>query len=324
MIKKGIIFFPFIFLVFASSPTALRPQNIPGSGAVKVKTEFLSVYSANSPKSEIVKILKKGDIVWVQMEIIGAEDKWCVISWEGRKEFLGFVDCRDLEYLDHDSQISQKSMGKEVLATPSVEEPGVDNSGTSEGKENISYNLGRFLQAVWNEDIFAVKELIEKGVNPNAQTKDGTSPLHIAAKKEDTEITNLLIASGADVNSRDQNGMTALIAAASEGQGPNAEVLLSAGADINAMDDKGFTALMWATYKGFPEVVEILLEFGAEVNARSKDGRTALWFSKKLVANTSKSLASAFKSSSDVSELKTKLANHKIIFQMLKQAGGRE
>ena len=324
MIKKVIIFFPFIFLVFALCPTALRPQNILGSGVAKVKTEFLSVHSANSLKSGIVMVLKKGDIVWVQMEIIGSEDKWCVISGEGRKEILGFVDCRDLGYLDHGPKISQKSMGKEVLATPSVEEPGVDNSGTSEGKENISYNLGRFLQAVWNEDIFTVKELIEKGVNPNAQTKDGTSPLHIAAKKDGTEITNLLIARGADVNSKDRNGMTVLMAAAFEGQGPNAEVLLSAGADINAMDDKGFTALMWATFKGFPEVVEILLEFGAEVNAKSKDGRTALWFSKRMVANTSKSLGKAFKSNSDVSELKTKLANYEIILQMLKEAGGRE
>ena len=324
MAKKVIIFFFFIFLVFALCPTALRTQNILGSGAAKVKTEFLSVYSANSRKSGIVMVLKKGDIVWVQMEIIGSEDKWCVISGEGKREILGFVDCGDLRSLDHGPKISQKSMGKGVLATPSVEETGVDNSGPSEGKENISYNLGRFLQAVWNEDIFAVKELIEKGVNPSAQTKDGTSPLHIAAKKDDTKITNLLIARGADVNSKDRNGMTVLMAAASEGQVPNAEALLSAGADINAVDDKGFTALMWATLQGFPEVVEILLELGAEVNAKSKDGKTALWYSKRMVANTSKSLASAFKSNSGVSGLKAKLANYEIILQMLKESGGRE
>jgi ankyrin repeat protein len=81
---------------------------------------------------------------------------------------------------------------------------------------------------------------------------------------------------------------------------------------------------MWATMLGFPESVETLLESGAEVNTRAKDGRTAMGISQKIVENITKSLARAFKSNSDVSELQIKLANHNQIFQMLKEAGGRE
>jgi ankyrin repeat protein len=112
--------------------------------------------------------------------------------------------------------------------------------------------------------------------------------------------------------------------AASAGRAANAEILLSAGAKVNAIDENGFTALTWATMLGFPECVKVLLESGAEVNKRSKDGRTAMGISQKIVENTSKSLARAFKSNSDVSELRVKLSKHETIFQMLKEAGGGE
>lgn len=295
-----------ILLVFAFYPNALRSQQVPGSGLAKVKAEILQVRSENFPASEIVKVLKKGDVVWVQLEIIGSGGKWCLISEETKKKSLGFVFCEDLEYLDRNSNIIEQPVQKQKIAAPLAE------------------GLGSLLQAVWKGDIFTVKELIEKGVDPNAQTKLGISPLHMAAKKQETEITRLLIANGAEVNAADQNGKTPLMEAASAGQSANAEVLLSAGANINAMDENGFTALMWATMIGFPESVEILLESGAEVNTRAKDGRTAMGISQKMVENTTKSLSRAFKSNSDVTELQIKLANHKEIFEMLKESGGRK
>ena len=192
------------------------------------------------------------------------------------------------------------------------------------GTEGIAPSVGSFLQTIWKGDIFAVKELLENGVDPNVQTKLGESPLHIAAKKEETEVTILLIAHGADTNSREGDGKTPLMEAASAGQPENAEVLLSAGADINATDENGFTALIWATMLGFPELVGILIEYGAEVNTRSKDGMTAMGISQKLVDNAAKNLKRAFKSNSDVPELQIKLANQKEILQLLKEAGRSE
>jgi ankyrin repeat protein len=193
------------------------------------------------------------------------------------------------------------------------------------GKTGMTTPLkGKEVFRLSERDVVAVQELIEKGVDPNAQTKLGISPLRMAAKKQETEITHLLIAKGADVNAGDQNGKTPLMEAASAGRPANAEVLLSAGAKVNAIDENGFTALMWATMLGFPEIAEILLESGAEVNTRSKDARTAMGICQKLVENTTKSLARAFKSNSEVSELQIRLANHTQIFQIPKEAGGRE
>lgn len=292
-------------MVFAFYPNALRSQPLLDSGLAKVEAETLFVHSENSLSSEPVKVLKKGDVVWVQMEIIGSGGKWCLISEVTQKTRLGFVPCGDLGALDSHSNIAGQ---------------------TFDPRGNIpsSMYLGSLLQAVWKGDILTVKELVEKGVDPRAQTKLGKSPLHMAATKEETEITRLLIASGADVNAGDQNGKTPLIEAVSAGRRANAEVLLSAGAKVDAVDENGFTALMWAAMLGFPEFVEILLENGADVNARSKDGRTAMGISQNLAENTTKLLARAFKSNTDVSELQIKLANHKNIFHMLKKAGGRQ
>ncbi len=306
MARKIFLISYLILLGFVFYPNASGSQQIPGSGLAKVKAENLTVRSENFPASEVVKVLKKGDVVWVQLEIIGSGGKWCLISEETRKTSLGFCSCEDLTYVDRNSNITEQTAGKQKGAFP----PG-------EG-------LGSLLTAIWNGDILAVKELVDEGVDPNAQTKLGISPLHMAAKKQETEITNLLIARGADVNAGDQHGKTPLMEAASAGQAANAQALLSAGGKVNAVDENGFTALMWATMLGFPESVEILLESGAEVNTRSKDGRTAMGISQKMVENTSKSLARAFKSNSDVSELQVKLAKHEKIFQILKEAGGRE
>ena len=304
MAGKIVIILSSIFLVFASYPNALRSQ-IASSGLAKVKAEILHVRSENFPTSEIVKVLKKGDLVRIQLEVIGSGGQWCLISEETAKKNLGFVPCEELGYLDRNSNITEQPGRKQKMAAP----PG-------EG-------LGSLLQAIWKGDVFAVKELIDNGVDPNAQTNLGISPLHLAAKKQETEISSLLIAKGADVNAGGQNGKTALMEAASAGRTANVEVLLSAGAKVNAIDENGFTALMWATMLGFPEIVGILLESGAEVNTKAKDGRTAMGICQKLVENTTKSLAKAFKSNSEVSELQVKLAKHEKIFQILKEAGGQ-
>jgi hypothetical protein len=325
MERKIFIFSSSILLIFAFYPDALRSQ-IAGSGLAKVKAEILQVRSGNFPTGEIVKVLKKGDVVWVQLEIIGSGGKWCLISDEAKKTSLGFVSCEGLGTLDRNSGPTGQTVGEQKMAGSLGEGPGVFDPNASDPKGEIpsSLYLGSLLQAIWKEDVFAVRELVEKGVDPNAQTKLGTTPLHMAARMQGTEITRLLIAHGADVNAGDQNGKTPLMEAASAGQSANLEVLVSAGANINGVDENGFTALMWATLLGFPESVEILLEFGADINTRSKDGRTAMWISQKLVENTTRSLARAFKSNSDVSELKIKLANQKEIFEILKGAGGRE
>jgi hypothetical protein len=316
----------FVFSEMVFYPNPLRSQGLPDSGGAIVAEDSLPVYSANSPKSDIVKVLNKGDLVWIQIEITGAEDKWCLLSEKGKHEPLGFVLCKDLQHLDQDPQKippDERGIDRSVLR---------DDSGlqsrdpADQGAIPYSFHLGSLLQAVWKGDISAVKELLAKGVNPNARTVMGASPLHGAAKKDETEMTRTLIAHGADVNARDGNGLTPLMAAASVGQAQNMEALLAAGARINDRDDTGFTALMWAVVQASPQGVEALLENNAEINARTKEGRTALWYSKQLVANARKSLAGAFRKNDEnlIKELRTKLAKYEEAYRLLQEFGGKE
>ncbi len=326
MARRIFIILSSTLLLFALSAGTLWTQQKPDSGLARVKSEILQVRSENLPGKEIVMDLKKGEVVWIQMEIVGSEGKRCLISDETRKASLGFVSCDDLESLVGNRNIAGEPVEERNLAAPQTKGVGVLEPNTSVPKESIpsSFYLGSLLQAIWKGDISVVGELLGKGADPNAQTKLGDTPLHVAATREATEITELLIAKGADVNSREHSGKTPLIEAASMGRLANAEVLLKAGADINAKDEKGYTALMWATMRGFPEFVEVLLENGADVNARSKDGTTAMWISGKMVENAKTSLFKAFKSNSKVPELQAKLATHENIFRLLKEAGGKE
>jgi hypothetical protein len=323
---KTKLFILFALLELTFCPIPLRPQGLSASGGAIAAEESLPVYSANSPKSDIVKVLNKGDRVWIQIEITGVEERWCLISEKGKHESLGFVLCKDLQHLDQDPpKILPAERGIDRLV---LREDFEVQSRDPADQDAIpySFHIGSLLQAVWKEDTSAVKELLAKGINPNARTVMGASPLHGAAKKDETEITLALIGHGADVNAKDMNGLTPLMAAASVGQTQNIEALLAAGARIDDKDDKGFTALMWAVIQGSPQGVEILLGKNAEVNARSKEGRTAFWLSKQTLSNTRKSLANAFRKNSEelIRDLKNKLAKYEEIFQMLQGSGGKE
>lgn len=314
-----------------SSALLLWPVLAAGRGPVDpdlaaVKRDSSPLYSTNSPDAGIVKVFSRGDLVRVRMSITGSEGTWCLVFEEGNRETAGYVSCEDLEYLHPDSPESRPGPpGREQ--TPSAGEMSEIPRPESTEKDAVSpAGMGSLLQAIWKEDLSAIKELLARGVNPDARTAIGSGPLHGAVKKGEAEITRLLIAHGADVNARDVNGLTPLMAAAAAGQAQNVETLLAAGARMEDMDEKGFTALMWAVLQGSPEGVAVLLENKAEVNAKSRDGRTALWFSKQLLANTRRSLAGAFRKSSPelVKELRTKLAKQQEIYQSLLDAGGKE
>jgi ankyrin repeat protein len=75
-----------------------------------------------------------------------------------------------------------------------------------------------------------VKLLLERGVDPNTQDKDGDTPLHKAAYKGYVDVVKLLLEHGADPNIKNKSGIT---------------------------------PLYWAVFRGHVEVVKLLLEHGA-------------------------------------------------------------
>ena len=84
--------------------------------------------------------------------------------------------------------------------------------------------------------------LLAAGASPNAASRNGDTPLHMARGSSTTarkSLVQLLLEEGADVNTRGHNGRTPLFGAGSEAE---IELLLAAGADVHARDSTGQTA----------------------------------------------------------------------------------
>jgi hypothetical protein len=285
-----------------------------------VKVNLLPVYTDTSAMSGILKFLKKGDMVEVQDETITSEVRWCSVKESGQKMMVGFVNCEALDF----STPSRQSMWEIRPPSPPVKieerQPQTRLVPSTPSKVTGPIpQIGPLLQAVWNEDIPRIRDLLGKGADPNAQTVDGARPLLVAAKKGNPEIINMLIENGAKLEGRDRNGLTPLMSAASVGQTRSVEVLIDAGADLNAKDNKGFTAIMWATMKGFPEVVEILFSSGADLKAKTAEGLTAKRLSQRIIADLKRPPGEGEKPDKEVA---SRLIRHERVFRMLESAGG--
>ena len=108
------------------------------------------------------------------------------------------------------------------------------------------------------------------------------TPLTLAAREGDVELTRILLDAGADVNTVAGDGKTALAVAAFNGNYEVASLLVDRKADVNKADAQRFTPLFWAvdrrnmeTAPNFPWMVTAdpmplirkLLDAGANPNA---------------------------------------------------------
>jgi len=98
-------------------------------------------------------------------------------------------------------------------------------------------------RAVKAGDVARVKELLADDPSlVHARDKDQSTPLHLAAWKDQAEIVELLLDGGADIQAHNENfhwGTTPLHAAA-HGNNPKAvTALLRRGADVNALKANG-------------------------------------------------------------------------------------
>ncbi|CAD7700204.1 unnamed protein product [Ostreobium quekettii] len=122
-----------------------------------------------------------------------------------------------------------------------------------------------------------VECLIQGGSDVNAPTKQGHTPLHIAARWGVVQAINVLIEKGADVDAKTPLGRhTPLYVAASNGRSAAVEALADANADVNEPDAAGMTPLhQGATYQA-TDVVDALLRRNANVSAVDSNGKTPL------------------------------------------------
>jgi predicted aspartyl protease len=101
------------------------------SGGAVVRNDAVPLHSEMSTSSPVLRSLKKGDSVVVDIEIRDPEGAWCGIIEQGQTSIAGYVRCKDLE------RPLRKELWRQVGSTPHGSDYG---QGTSETKVTIAGN----------------------------------------------------------------------------------------------------------------------------------------------------------------------------------------
>ena len=105
-----------------------------------------------------------------------------------------------------------------------------------------------------------VESLILLGADVQARSRNAmqNAPLHAAAAGRNREAVRILVERGADVNAQQEGGWTALHAAAQNGDVEMVRLLIASGAHVHARAGNNQNALDLALTKGHQAVVEVL------------------------------------------------------------------
>ncbi|KAL3880955.1 hypothetical protein ACJMK2_033157 [Sinanodonta woodiana] len=151
--------------------------------------------------------------------------------------------------------------------------------GSDIHKQHDKNDPSAFESAVKKRQAKVVKELLDRGVDPNTVLSNQEPAIFLTIEDERTEILDVLIEGKADVNILNSQGESPLYTSCREGFVKVCQTLLQAGADPNfvCQEDGDQTPLIVATAHEQNEVVKVLLKHGCDLNVQDGDGWTALW-----------------------------------------------
>jgi len=145
-------------------------------------------------------------------------------------------------------------------------------------KVDVERGGEQLLRACIRGDYDMVKLLGDNGADMNIRDKDGMTPLMIAIKKRETDISTYLISKGANLDVMDNGGNTALIHAIKKGDIHLACMMIEKGANTRYRDVNGNNALM--VYMDHPSlpiyILTLLLNTGMSPDTQNNDGMTPL------------------------------------------------
>jgi ankyrin repeat protein len=152
---------------------------------------------------------------------------------------------------------------------------------------NVSNDAIALRDAIYENNINKVKELVNKGININLPVREKhfdpafpplyLTPLKSAALQGNDEIVKFLLDKGALVNPKDKDND-------SDGQPmlmcvkkiSTLKILIESGAKIDDTDNWGNTSLKIAAHLNYKDAVTTLISYGARPNIKGEEGNTAL------------------------------------------------
>jgi ankyrin repeat protein len=142
-----------------------------------------------------------------------------------------------------------------------------------------------FFQAVNRDDGRTVRQLLERGFDPNSRDPKGQAALHLALRDGSLVVAEALWASPAlDVSALNANGESPLMMAALRGNLAWAQRLLERGAQVQK---DGWSPIHYAATGPEPKLVALLLDKGAPIDAESPNRSTPLMMASRYGAEAS-------------------------------------
>ncbi|KUF43636.1 ankyrin repeat domain-containing protein [Myroides marinus] len=152
-----------------------------------------------------------------------------------------------------------------------------DNNLTNSDNEVVDMKEDVLFDAIKKNDLTAVKQLVDRGVNLEIQNVKGETPLMYAVYLKYNSIAKALIEAGANVNAQDKILNSPFLYAGAEGNLEIVQLALKHGADFTVFNRYNGSALIPAAEKGHIDVVKLLVNYpGYPIDHVNRLGWTAL------------------------------------------------
>jgi ankyrin repeat protein len=135
--------------------------------------------------------------------------------------------------------------------------------------EELSDENKHLLTAIQSDNVDAVKELLENGIDPNSEDGLNNPLIHIVASLGNIEILKEFVLKGATINSLNRVGQAPITWAARNEHKELVKFLIENGADATLMGEKyQLSPLIGAAVGGNVEIGELLLKQDVEIDHR--------------------------------------------------------
>lgn len=189
-----------------------------------------------------------------------AEQEKAFIKLISSKELLDAVKNSDYEAVRNLLDTKQANIESIDLSEPTVPKPSNLKKAGRKDVRKMPLEQVPLHIACDKLDFPMVKLLVERGANPNAQDRDGMTPLYYAILRRSTDICDYLLEHGAELEHRECQERTPFYWTSSLGEVNMLEYLMKKGANVNATSKLGRTALSKACWNGQLHVVQKLLQ----------------------------------------------------------------